>query len=77
MKRILLTILLAVSLSTFAQAQTAVGVLRCIFNGSLETHESRQSGSPVVARLACGAPFLLIDADLGYPHIRLQDGKEG
>jgi hypothetical protein len=53
------------------------GVLRCAFSGTLTIHSALQPASPVLAKIRCGDPVLLIDHSYMYPHVRTEDGKVG
>jgi hypothetical protein len=58
-------------------AQGTPSILKCSLNAGVEVHSGRESSSPVIARVACGSPVLLIDTRFGSPHIRTEDGKDG
>ena len=57
--------------------QGTSGILRCAFSGTLSIHSALQPASPVIARIRCGDPVILIDNSYMYPHVRTQDGKAG
>src|SRR5262245_48381945 len=57
--------------------QATRGVLRCAFSGTLSIHSALQPASPVVAKIRCGDPVLLIDHFYMYPHVRTEDGTAG
>jgi len=57
--------------------QGTPGILRCAFSGTLNIHSALQPASPVVAKIRCGDPVILIDKSYIYPHVRTQDGKPG
>lgn len=77
MRHFVASVSIAFLLAVSAYAQGTPGVLRCVFNGGLDVHATRETGSPVVARIACGSPILLIDQRFGSPHVRTEDGKDG
>jgi hypothetical protein len=72
---ILTTLLFSLSISAFGQGTP--GILKCAFNGSLDVHATRESSSPVITKIKCGDPILLIDNRVGSAHVRSEDGKDG
>src|SRR5262245_14739080 len=65
------------TLSISANAQGTPGVLRCSSNVGVNLNTSRAPDSPIIARIKCGDPVLMIDQRFGSPHLRTEDGKEG
>jgi hypothetical protein len=58
------------------QQQGTPGILRCALSGGMDLHATRDPSSPVVTKIKCGDPVLLID-QLGATHLRTEDGKDG
>ena len=63
--------------ASHAQGQGTPAVLRCIFKGSVELHATLEPSSPVLARIPCGTPLVLVDHRSSSPHVRTKDGKDG
>src|SRR5262249_2270032 len=63
--------------ASHASAQEKPAVLRCIFKGSVELHSTLEPSSPVIAKIACGTPLILLDHRSSSPHVRTKDGKDG
>jgi hypothetical protein len=61
--------------SAFGQGRS--GILRCTSEGSLDVHATRESSSPIVTKIKCGDPILLIEQQFGSSHVRSEDGKDG
>jgi hypothetical protein len=59
-----------------AYSQGTPSKLRCSFNGGVDVYARSEPSSPIVARIKCGDPLVLIDGS-GFPHVRTQDGKDG
>lgn len=63
-------------LTSRAYGQGTTAQLRCAFNGGLDVYARSEPSSPIVARIKCGDPLVLIEGS-GFPHVRTQDGKDG
>src|SRR5215475_5218142 len=72
---LLLTSCLLAASHAFAQEKPAI--LRCIFKGGVELHSTLEPSSPVIAKIPCGTPVILIDHRASSPHVRTKDGKDG
>ena len=59
-----------------AYSQGTPALLRCSFNGGLDVYARAEPSSPILARIKCGDPLVLIDGS-GFPHVRTQGGKDG
>ena len=77
MQRLILLIVTYWVLTFQVYGQGTPGVLRCAFKGSLDIHASRESDSPIIAKIQCGEAILLVDQRFGSPHVRTEDGKDG
>src|SRR5262245_53519134 len=63
--------------ATHASAQEKPAVLRCIFKGTVELHQTLEPSSPVIAKIPCGTALILVDHRSSSPHVRTKDGKDG
>ena len=60
-----------------SSAGSTPGILRCSFTGTLVVQAALQPASPIVGRIRCGDPVLLIDTLNSSPHVKTKDGKDG
>ena len=69
--------LLIIVAAASGMAQGTPGTLRCASRVVLDVHDTREPSSPVVARLQCGDPVLVIDMRFGSAHVRTKNGSDG